>query len=294
VSLEVPGGTYYRTYNTADSTSGPPDGGWTDEADPATVSGFRMDKYPVTVGRFRQFVNVWNNGAGYMPSAGSGIHTQLNGGLGLVNASAPPDAGTIYETGWNATDWNNTTDIDPTTANLTSCAPYSTWTASSGSQENLPINCVNWWEAYAFCIWDGGFLPSESEWEYVAAGGNQQREYPWGSTDPGTANQYAVYGSYYYDYASSIAPVGTATLGAAYWGQLDMAGEVFEWNLDGYAPYVDPCTNCAYLTRTAYRVIRGGGFEAFAQTLLSPGRHFYGGPPTGRDPNVGIRCARTP
>jgi formylglycine-generating enzyme required for sulfatase activity len=37
-------------------------------------------------------------------------------------------------------------------------------TSSAGSKENLPINCVNWWESYAFCIWDGGFLPSEAEW----------------------------------------------------------------------------------------------------------------------------------
>jgi formylglycine-generating enzyme required for sulfatase activity len=112
-----------------------------------------------------------------------------------------------------------------------------------------------------------------------------------GSTDPGTANQYAVYGSYY---ASTIAPVGTATLGAGYWGQLDMAGDLFEWNLDGYAPYVDPCIDCAYLTTTAYRVIRGGGFSDFARTLLSPDRKFYGGPPTARDPDVGVRCVRTP
>ena len=49
------------------------------------------------------------------------------------------------------------------------------------------MNCVNWFEAYAFCIWDGGFLPSDTEWEYAAAGGSLQREYPWGSTAPGTA-----------------------------------------------------------------------------------------------------------
>jgi formylglycine-generating enzyme len=46
----VDGGiSYYRTY--ANDGGGP-----TGEADPATVSGFRLDKYLVTVGRFRQFV----------------------------------------------------------------------------------------------------------------------------------------------------------------------------------------------------------------------------------------------
>jgi formylglycine-generating enzyme len=90
-SLEVPGGTYYRTHNTGDSTSGPPDGGWPNEADPATVSGFRLDKYLVTVGRFRQFVAAWNGGAGWLPPGSSGKHTYLNGGQGLGGRSAPSD-----------------------------------------------------------------------------------------------------------------------------------------------------------------------------------------------------------
>jgi formylglycine-generating enzyme len=135
-SLEVPGGTFSRSYGAS----------YPADDDPATVSGFRLDEYLVTVGRFRQLVAAWNNGSGYLPAAGSGIQTQLDGGAGVANAAQP---GT-YETGWDATDWN--ADVVPTNANLGACSPYSTWTNVAGTQENLPINCVNWYEAYAFCI----------------------------------------------------------------------------------------------------------------------------------------------
>jgi sulfatase modifying factor 1 len=182
-SLQVAGGTFARTY--ANSGSGA-----TGEADPANVSDFRLDKYLVTVGRFRQFVNAVlppNGGTGWRPSPQSGKHMHLNVGLGLVNVGSSED-GVVYEPGWVTSDDSN---VAPTNANL-SCSPvFETWTsASGGGQENLPINCVNWWEAYAFCIWDGGFLPSDAEWGYAAAGGGGsrgQREYPWGSMEPGTA-----------------------------------------------------------------------------------------------------------
>jgi formylglycine-generating enzyme required for sulfatase activity len=279
-SLEVPGASYDRTYTYGNAST---------YANPASVSDFRMDKYLVTVGRFRQFVNAWTGG--YVPPALSGKHTHLNGGQGLANSGS---AGT-YEPGWITSDDGN---VAPTNDNLACAAGYQTWTNAAGSQENLPINCVNWWESYAFCIWDGGFLPSEAEWEYAAAGGSQQREYPWGTTAPGAGNLYAIYAC---DYASdggtctgvtNVAPVGTPTLGAGLWGQLDLAGDVAEWNLDWLGSYVDPCVDCAYFTSTTDRTARGGDFLSGSSFVQPPSRD--GDMPSTRAESIGLRCARTP
>jgi formylglycine-generating enzyme len=292
-SPEVTGGTFFRTYE--NSGSGP-----TGEADPATISGLRLDKYLVTVGRFRQFVEAWNGGAGYVPPAGSGKHTHLNGGLGLANSADP---GT-YETGWLAADDAN---IAPTDTNL-SCSntgeppvAYDTWTPSAGTQENLPMSCVNWQESYAFCIWDGGFLPSEAEWEYAAAGGSEQREYPWGSADPGTSSEYAIYNCEYPSGSDSgdctgvanYAPVGTPTRGAGLWQQLDLVGEVFVWTIDLFAPYASPCTDCAYVSNATSRVFRGMSLSGGLNVLVVPNTRNLS-LPSQRLPTLGFRCARTP
>ena len=86
-SLEVPGGAYYRTYDPVTDAGAAiltADGGASGLADPTTVSGFRLDEYDVTVGRFRGFVSAWHNGdpTGYRPPVGSGKHTHLNDGNG--------------------------------------------------------------------------------------------------------------------------------------------------------------------------------------------------------------------
>jgi len=291
-SLEVTGGIYYRTYA---ATDGMPTG----LADPATLSTFRLDKYEVTVGRFRRFVSAWNQGDGYTPEVGSGKHSHLNAGLGLANSGAE---GT-YELGWTDSDNKR---IAPTDENLGLCGAYATWTPTPSSQENLPINCVNWWEAYAFCIYDGGFLPSEAEWKYAASGGSEQRQFPWGGAEPGVDNQYAIYGCCYpagagncsnewCTGARNIAPVGTASLGAGLWGQLDLAGSFWEWNQDYYpdaAGFAVPCTNCAYLKPTATRVVKVGNFAEGAYYLPTWLRYDYD--PSNREIYLGFRCARAP
>lgn len=308
-SPEVAGGTFYRTYG--NDGSGP-----AGEGDPATVSSFRLDKYEVTVGRFRQFVAALEGVPGWLPAQGSGKHTHLNGGNGLVDRNNGY-ASSGYEEGWDTNDndslasyedaWDLADNVDTLDANLT-CggSPYATWTASPGSHEKLPMNCVNWFDAYAFCAWDGGFLPSEAEWEYAAAGGSEQREYPWGSAPPGTANQYAIYdcqypsGSGACSDVSNIAPVGTAALGAGRWGQLDLAGNVYEWNLDYWDQwYANPCTDCADLTWSTsptvfmVRVARGSSFIRIPPSLLTPPNHTYA-TEADRSEWIGFRCARTP
>jgi formylglycine-generating enzyme len=286
-SLQVSGGTYYRSYDPIAVDGGvelASDGGPTAEADPATVSSFRLDKYLVTVGRFRQFVGAWN--AGYMPPAGSGKHTHLNGGSGVLSSTG-------FEPGWNASD---NSKLSPTSATLACDPTYKTW----GTYPTDPINCVTWLEAYAFCIWDGGFLPTEAEYEYAAAGGSLERQYAWGTAAPGTANQYAIYQC---DYPNSsgmcsslqnLAPVGTAALGAGLWGQLDLTSNIFAWTLDTYDIYVGPCTDCANIASApgTNRVARGALFNGDATLLPPTYRTSYA--PTARLMAIGIRCARTP
>jgi formylglycine-generating enzyme required for sulfatase activity len=259
------------------------------------VSEVKLDTYLVTVGRFRQFVRAWET-EGWTPDAGAGKHAHLHDGGGLA-AGPNVDTGQTYEPGWSAGDDSN---VSPTDDHLDCEVSMATWTPSVGGQEGLPINCVNWYEAYAFCIWDGGFLPSEAEWEYAAAGGADQREYPWGATAPGVDDSYAVYGCHYPAGAptcsssvANVAPVGITSAGAGRWGQLDLAGELFEWTLDWYgSPYVNPCVDCAYLWPTSGRVMKGGYFLNVSSALLPPDRASID--PTHRTSGLGFRCARVP
>jgi formylglycine-generating enzyme required for sulfatase activity len=88
--------------------------------------------------------------------------------------------------------------------------------------------------------------------------------------------------------------VGTATLGAGDWGQLDLAGNVWEWSLDWFGTsYVDPCVDCAYLTATSGRAVPGGDYGIPASGL-NPSYRGGNDPQTTRYGSVGIRCARTP
>jgi len=275
-SLEVPGGGPFNS----------------DEGS-ASLSGFRLDKYLVTVGRFRPFVTAFD--AGWVPSPGSGKHTHVNGGLGLQNVGYGRSP-VVYETGWLAA---NDASLAPTDANLS--AGDGSWTAVVGANENLPLTNVNWDEAYAFCIWDGGFLPSFAEIRYADVGGAEQLIYPWGTMAPGETNEYSIYNCYYppglgcvaANWVENLAPVGTPPLGAGRWGQADLDGEVFEWTMDSvWSSPVTPCVNCTAATSGATVFTVGAWFNGPVAVLDQTGISNLA--PAGRAYYQGFRCARTP
>ncbi len=177
---------------------------------------------------------------------------------------------------------------------------HQTWTDSPGANENRPMVCITWYEAMAFCAWDGGFLPTEAESMYAASGGNLQRAYPW-SSPPGLTDINCTLTNYGGTSWPTTACVGagannvgsTSPAGDGVWGQADLGGNVWEWALDWYAsPLPAPCTDCANLFTASTRVLRGGSFSNVAPTLRAA---FRGrSTPATRYYFVGVRCGRTP
>jgi formylglycine-generating enzyme len=253
----VPGGTFQRD-NVADAPFA------------ATVGDFRLDTYEVTVGRFTKFVADY---PASRPAKSSGR-----------NPKSPDDPG------WDPA-WDVFLPADQATLNAkVQCdAEYQTW----GRGDNLAMNCVTWFDATAFCIWDGGRLPTSAEWNYAAAGGADQRFYPWSQppTDETIDVSYAVFSP-----ATYVAMVGsTSPKGDGKYGQSDLAGNVWEWVQDWYVPYfTSVCNDCAALVRppnASERVIRGGSSYDDASYLTSMSIDVYD--PTTRINYIGFRCARS-
>lgn len=187
---EVPGGSYNR---------------FNDSSFPAKVSAFKLDTFLVTVGRFRQWVKAVNgNLLSSAPPAGAGANPKipnsgwrsewnifLPGSMSEVDRMLGPEYdtdgnlacqyGTILEEQGALTWW--TKELDKNVKSSNSDRPEILKENTQEALDRKPLNCVPWHVLFAFCIWDGGRLPTDAEFGYAALGGSEQRKFPWGNLE---------------------------------------------------------------------------------------------------------------
>lgn len=277
-SISIPGGSFSMGRSQAGGDSYA-----TNQSDElpehaATVASFALDKYEVTVGRFRKFIAAYDQWYQAHPAVKDGSNPNT------------------LKTGWGESWTPSASDLPTSAANLTanlkcSIPMYQTWSDSEGANDMFAINCVNWFEAFAFCIWDGGRLPTEAEWEYTAAGGGQDRLYPWGSDAPTEDRVFLLTSDFAFN------PVGSKPLGVGYFGHLDLAGSMWELVFDWYsATYYGTsgspsmCDRCANTEPDSLRSRRGGSWNELPAELRAANR-FYAGFDS-RSIDMGFRCAR--
>ncbi len=256
-SLAVPAGSFKRDYDGMDP--------FESEAWPAEVSAVFIDRYEVNVGRFRAFVEAYP--------------LSLKRGQGKAPHIADDD-------GWTEA---LAADLPATKEELIDSLKCGdeTWN-EAGDNDRLPINCVDFAVAYAFCVWDGGRLPTNAEWNYAAVGGSLHRPYAWGSELDKSHVEYDDSGLA----ALTLPPeVGSKSAGNGRWGHADLNGSLQEWVLDYHQEEFTPanCKDCVNTTGVD-RTVRGGSFLSDALTLRSAVRMPES--PSTRVSYIGFRCAR--
>jgi formylglycine-generating enzyme len=231
------------------------------------VSAFYFGTFEVTVARFQAFLaeyDFWRARGGL--HAGAGSHPSIPGsGWDPTWLRRPGDPADRYGLGVNRA------EIE---AEVTGCLgiPFTT------AMWLQPVNCVSFYEAQAFCIWDGGRLPTDLEWEYAAAGGDENRVYPWGMDPP--THGHAMYGCSSTPRSPClIPPVGSYLEGAGRFGQLDLAGSVSEWTFETVGnPIPIPCNDCAsveQLHEENPRDTRGGNWTSSDGDLTTARTSFW-------------------
>jgi formylglycine-generating enzyme required for sulfatase activity len=133
--------------------------------------------------------------------------------------------------------------VTPTVGDYTDAARNGDCTFN-GSDEMMPMNCVSWDAALAFCAWDvpGGRLPTDVEYEFVArwwnatAAGTPGRVFPWGSDSSPQCGFANVQGCERPRQLMRVAQLAPAQC------LYDLGGNVAEWTADTIGAASNPAS----------------------------------------------------
>jgi formylglycine-generating enzyme required for sulfatase activity len=185
------------------------------------------------------------------------------------------------------------------------CAPAKIYEVRANYPQKLdhPVNEVSWPKAKQYCEWRRQSLPTEAQWEWAATGGDG-RTWPWGDEAP-TSCEFADFtigelispGGDSGCHGGGTSPVKAHPRGNKTWpaGVLyDMAGNVWEWCLDNFAPYPDAQVVDPLVINpgSQVHVVRGGGWNRSARGIQAAfrGAAIY----TYEVGGLGFRCVRNP
>lgn len=274
------------------------------------LSGYWIDTHEVTNAQFRKFVEA----TGYVTTAEKApdweeLKKQLPEGT-----PKPPDS-VLVASSLVFTPPDHPVPLD-------NAAAWWTWKkgadwkhpegpgSSIEGKDNYPVVQISWDDAAAYAKWAGKRLPTEAEWEFAARGGLMNKSYSWGDepVEKGKPKANTWQGNFPnynndWDGYKGLAPVKSFTPNG--YKLYDMAGNVWEWCADWYAPdYYESLTDKITVNPTGpgksydpmeptvpKRVTRGGSFMCNASYCKGyrVSSRMKSSPDTGLE-NVGFRC----
>lgn len=195
------------------------------------VDAFAIDRHPVTNAQFAAFVEA----TGYVTVAerplnpadypGAPAENLVAGSLVFTPTPGPVDLRHLSQ--W----WTWT--------------PGASWRTPEGPASSLagraehPVVHIAHEDAATYAAWAGMSLPTEAEWEVAARGGLVGMPFTWGDTPDSGAQPLANYWRGEFPWQAepgwgATTPVGSFPPNG--YGLVDMAGNVWEWTDDWYAP----------------------------------------------------------
>jgi formylglycine-generating enzyme len=189
---------------------------------------------------------------------------------------------------------------------------WCTFTSQPDASESLPVNCMSWAIARAYCTSRGGDLPTEAQLEYVA-GALQSGLYVWGIDEPSCNDAIFARGPAWGtiipsncnlgdgiggplpvdrgDYARDVVELSSG-------GIFDIAGNLGELARDGYSDYESSCWQSGVVfdpecpsDGASDRTVKSGGWASEGELLRAASRKRI--PAHTRGIDIGFRCARS-